>query len=336
MSILVQPFGKNANLYTLENKNGTRLVLTDIGACVVSLVFRGVDVALGWDDPATYFRGDLYFGATVGRSCNRIANGAFSINGVEYQMAKNDGENNLHSGPDGYETRLWRIALLSEDAVTFFLDSPDGDQGFPGRLRLWASYTLTENDEVQIGYRGAADADTVVNITNHTYFNLNGQGSGDVHGHTLRLYAERFTPAGPGLIPTGEIVPVAGTAFDFTAAHAIGRDIAADDPRLISAGGYDHNFLIDGEGFRPAAELTGDRSGITLTVATDRPAMQLYTGNFISGVKGKGGAVYEKRGAVCLETQQVPNAVNESAFPSPLVKAGEEYAARTVWKLKKD
>ena len=335
MSVIVRPFGKTANLYTLENKNGTRLVLTDIGACVVSLVFRGVDIALGWDDPEIYRRGDLYLGATVGRNCNRIAGGSFVINGRRYQMAKNDGENNLHSGPDGYGIRMWQIAAMSEDSVTFFIDSPDGDQGFPGRLRLWASYTLTEDDSIRLDYRGETDADTVINITNHTYFNLNGQGSGDIHGHILRLYASRFTPAGPGLIPTGEIVPTAGTAFDFTAAHPIGQNIADDDPRLISAGGYDHNFLIDGEGLRTAAELTGDKSGITLTVSTDRPAMQLYTGNFINGVKGKGGALYEKRGAVCLETQHVPNAVNDTAFPSPVVKAGEGYAAHTVWKLKK-
>ena len=163
----------------------------------------------------------------------------------------------------------------------------------------------------------------------------NGQGSGDVHGHVLRLNASRFTPAGPGLIPTGEIVPVAGTPFDFTNAKAIGMDIDADDPLLLSAGGYDHNFLLDGEGMRPAAELTGERTGITLTVSTDRPAMQLYSGNFLDVAQAKGGKAYGKRSAVCLETQHVPNAVNESAFPSPVVKAGEKYVSRTVWQLKK-
>ena len=273
MSFNVESFGKDAKLYTIGNKNGTWLAVTDVGACVVSLVFRGVDIALGWDDAEAYRRGDYYLGATVGRNCNRIAGGAFTINGKEYRMARNDGENNLHSGPDGYETRTWLLADHTDDSVTFFLDSPDGDQGFPGRLQLWASYTLTEDDRVLIDYRGEADADTVINITNHTYFNLNGQGSGDVHGHVLRLFASRFTPAGPGLIPTGEIVSTAGTPFDFTKAKAIGRDIGADDPLLLSAGGYDHNFLIDGEGMRPAAELTGDKTGITLAVSTDRPAM---------------------------------------------------------------
>ena len=335
MMFNVEPFGKDAKLYIIENSSGTRLAVTDIGACLVSLVFQGVDIALGWDDAEAYRRGDYYLGATVGRNCNRIAGGAFTVNGKTYQMAKNDGENNLHSGPDGYETRLWQVADHSDAAVTFFMDSPDGDQGFPGRLKLWASYTLTEDNRVIIDYLGEPDADTVVNITNHTYFNLNGQGSGDVHGHVLRLNASRFTPAGPGLIPTGEIVPVAGTPFDFTNAKAIGMDIDADDPLLLSAGGYDHNFLLDGKGMRPAAELTGDRTGITLTVSTDRPAMQLYSGNFLDVAQAKGGKAYGKRSAVCLETQHVPNAVNESAFPSPVVKAGEKYVSRTVWQLKK-
>lgn len=336
MSVIIEPFGTDAKRFVLENKNGTRLVVTDIGACVVSLVYRGVDVALGWDDAAEYLRGDGSVGATVGRSCNRIAGASFTIDGVTYQLAKNDGENNLHSGPDGYAARIWQTAEVTEDAVSFFMDSPDGDQGFPGHLKLWASYRLTEDDRVLLDYRGVSDKDTVINVTNHTYFNLNGQGSGDIHGHILRLYASRFTPSRPGLIPTGEIADVTGTPFDFQAPHDIGRDIGADDPLLTSAGGYDHNFMVDGMGLRPAAELTGEKSGITLTVSTDLPAIQLYTGNFMGECRGKGGSVYGKRCAVCLETQHVPNAVNEPAFPTPVVKALENYESHTVWALKKD
>ncbi len=333
MSVAIDAFGPDGKLFTLENTRGTRLVLTDIGACVVSLVYGGVDVVLGWDEPEQYHRGAGSLGATVGRNCNRIAGAAFSINGVTYTMAKNDGENNLHSGPDGYSTRVWKTAEVTDDAVTFFMDSPDGDQGFPGHLELFASYRLTEDDQVELSYRGVSDRDTVINVTNHAYFNLNGQGTGDIHGHILRLFASRFTPSRKGLIPTGEILPVEGTPFDFRDGHPIGRDIGSEDARITLAGGYDHSFLVDGQGLRPAAELTGDATGITLTVLTDLPSVQLYTGNFLRGEVGKGGAVYEKRGAVCLETQQVPNAVNESAFPSPIVKAGQAYASRTVWRL---
>ena len=335
MSVKTEPFGSEGSLFTLQNARGTRLVLTDIGASVVSLVYEGVDVALGWAGPEGYYRGSGYIGVTVGRNCNRIADAAFTLNGKRYVMEKNDGENNLHSGPDSYATRRWQTERVTDDSVAFLMDSPNGDQGFPGRLVLTACYRLTEDDRVELTYRGRADADTLVNITNPTDFKLNGPGRGDIHGHILRLYASRFTPARPGLIPTGEILAVKGTPYDFTAPHPIGRDIDCGDPGLVMAGGYDHNYLLDGEGFRPAAELTGDKTGVCLTVFTDRPALQVYTGNSLTGDTGKGGAVYARRGAVCLETQQVPNAVNESAFPSPVVKAGESYEARTVWQLKK-
>ena len=335
MSLKIEAFGADAGLFTLENARGTRLVLTDAGASVVSLVYRGVDVALGWDDPAGYYDGSFYVGSTVGRNCNRIADAAFALNGKTFTLARNDGENNLHSGPDSYSVRRWQTEKAEGDTVVFRMDSPDGDQGFPGALRLTAAFRLTDDDEVELTYRGVSDKDTVVNVTNHTYFNLNGHGSGDIHGHVLRLFASRLTPAREGLIPTGEILDVKGTPFDFTEAHPIGRDIGCGDPRIEMAGGYDHNFLVDAEGFRPAAELTGDKTGIRLTVLTDRPAIQLYTGNFLTGPVGKGGAVYARRGALCLETQQVPNAVNEPAFPSPVVKAGQVYEAKTVWRLEK-
>ena len=333
MSIRIDPFGETAHLYTLENARGTRLVLTDIGASAVTLVYRGTDILLGWDDPARYFDGDGSEGATVGRVVNRIANARFTLGGKTYELAKNDGENNLHSGPDGWHRRLWRTAGTGEDHVTFFMDSPDGDQGFPGHMQLSATYTLTDDDQVILDYVGETDADTPVNIANHAYFNLNGQGSGDILGHRLRLWADSFTPSSAALIPVGEIRSVEGTPFDFRTEHAIGERIDEPDERLRSAGGYDLNFPVLGEGLRPAAELTGDGTGIRLTVLTDNPAVQLYSGNFLSGEKGKGGAVYARRSGVCLETQGFPNAVNEPRFPSVVLHPGETYTARTVWQL---
>lgn len=333
MSIRIEPFGEDAHLYTLENSAGTRLVLTEIGAAAISLVYRGRDILLGWDNPGRYFNGDGDLGATVGRVANRVADACFSLNGRTFTLAKNDGENNLHSGPNGYHNRRWQVADTADDRVVFCMDSPDGDQGFPGRLRLWASYTLTGDDTVQLDYRGEADADTPVNVTNHSYFNLNGHDSGSILGHTLRLNADSFTPCRTGLIPTGEILSVADTPFDFRDPHPIGERIDEDDPRLASAGGYDLNFALNGEGLRPAAELTGEKSGVRLTVLTDAPGVQLYSGNFLMGETGKNGAVYARRTGVCLETQGFPNAVNEPRFPSVVLKRGEVYRTRTVWQL---
>ena len=326
---------KTAHTYRLENKSGTWAILTDAGAAVVCLFYRGVDIVLGWDTAQEYFPNPGSFGATVGRSANRIGGAAFTLNGKRFELAKNDGENNLHSGPDGYHNRQWETKEVTSHKAVFCLDSPDGDQGYPGRLRVSVTYTLEDDDSLHILYEGVSDADTVVNLTNHTYFNLNRHGSGSAEGHLLKIEADAFTPVAPGLIPTGELRDVEGTPFDFRTPKPIGRDIGADDLQLKLGGGYDHNFAIRGEGLRPAAELTGDQTGITLAVETDRPGVQLYTGNFLRGETGKGGAVYGKRSAVCLETQFFPNAVNESAFASPVVKAGEPFRSETVWRLKK-
>ena len=326
---------KKANTYRLENKNSTWMILTDAGAAVVCLFFRGTDVVLGWDTAQEYFPNPGSFGATVGRSANRIGAAAFTLNGRRYELAKNDGENNLHSGPDGYHNRQWTAKEVTANRAVFCLDSPDGDQGYPGRLRVSVTYTLEDDDSVHIVYEGVSDADTVVNLTNHAYFNLNGHKAGTAMGHRLRINADAFTPVAPGLIPTGELRKVEGTPFDFRTAKPIGRDSGADDEQLRLGGGYDHNFALQGEGFRTAAELTGDKTGITLTVETDCPGVQLYTGNFLNGARGKGGAAYEKRSAVCLETQYFPNAVNEPGFASPVVKAGVPFRSETVWRLKK-
>ncbi len=322
-----------AHLYTLKNKNDTRLAVTDAGAAVVSLIYRGVDVALGWEKGEDYKSNPGSLGATVGRNANRIAGGRFRLNGETIQLAKNDGENNLHSGPDAYKKRLWQTVEANDERITFLMDSPDGDQGLPGHMRLFASYELNNEDIVTLSYRAVSDQDTILNPTNHTYFNLNGQDSGDARDHILRIYAKSFTPSDTGLIPTGEIAPVEGTPLDFQYAHAIGRDMDLRDPLLAAAKGYDHNYCLWGTGLRTAAELRGDKSGILLTVLTDRPGVQLYTANTFSARGGKNGAEYRPYCAVCLETQAWPDAVNHPDFPSTVLKAGETFFSRTIWRF---
>ena len=325
--------GQEIHLYIMKNRAGTVLSVTDAGAAVVSLVYRGVDVVLGWPEGETYGRNPGSLGATVGRHANRIGQARFVLNGQTVELARNIGENNLHSGPSSYSKRVWECVEAEENRVTFLMDSPDGDQGFPGHLRLYTAYELGEDDSVNLRYWGTPDKDTVINPTNHTYFNLNGQGSGAVTGHLLFLHADSFTPTNKGQIPTGEIRPVDGTPFDFRVMHAIGRDVDADEPQLLLAGGYDHNYCLEGEGLREAAQLRGDRTGITLTVFTDRPGVQLYTANGLHGESGKGGAEYSPRCGVCLETQNWPDAVNHPNFPSPIVRAGEEFKSETRWFL---
>ena len=333
--MMKESFGSRFSLFRLKNAAGTELTLTDAGAAVVSLVYRGTDIVLGWGDPELYGENPGCFGATVGRCANRTAFGRFSLGGTEYCLAQNDGPNNLHSGPDGWHTRRWDVAEKGEDHVTFYLDSPDGDQGFPGRLQIWVMYTLTEADCVHITYTAIPDSDTIINVTNHAYFNLNGHDSGSIEGHALQLFADAYTPSGPGLIPTGQVEDVTLTPFDFRSAHTIGRDIRSNDPQLVNAGGYDHNYCLECMGMHCAAVLQGEKTGIMLTVETDRPGVQLYTGNFLSVDKGKGGAVYGPRCGICLETQNWPDAIHHADFPSPVLPAGETFRSETVWKLEK-
>ncbi len=327
---------EETRFFSLENASGTRLTLTDAGAAVTSLLYRGVDVVLGWRDPGAYADNPSFFGCTVGRCANRMAGGAFDLNGRTCVLGRNDGINNLHSGPDGWHARRWETADVGEDHVTFYLDSPDGDQGFPGRVRVWVMYTLTAADKVHVFYKAVPEADTVLNLTNHSYFNLNGHDSGSVEGHVLQISADHFTPCGEGLIPTGEIAEVSGTPFDFRIAHPIGRDLHDADPQLLSAGGFDHNYCLSGIGLRTAAVLRGDKSGIVLELSTDRPGVQFYSGNSLRGETGKGGVSYSRHGAVCLETQCWPDAIHHENFPSPVAEAGREWTSETVWAFRRE
>lgn len=329
--------GKAATLYTMRNDAGIELSVTDFGATLVSLRVPKngamVDVALGYDDVRGYEDAQGYFfGATVGRNANRIGSAAFTLGGKVYRLTKNDGGNNLHSGLDFYHLRLWQVVEAEERAVTFALHSPDGDQGYPAALDIRVTYTLL-TDGVAIDYAATPDGDTIVNLTNHSYFNLNGHDSGTITGHVLQLDAATFTPADAGSIPTGEIWPVDGTPMDFRTAKPLGRDIDADYAPVVLGRGYDHNWCLDGDGFRRFAALTGDKTGLTMTMYTDLPGVQVYSGNFLTAEPGKNGAVYRHRQGVCFETQYYPDAIHHANFPSPVCPANQTWRSRTEYRF---
>lgn len=317
----------------VENASGAALTVIDYGAAVQSLKIpdrsgRLVDVVLGYDTAAEYERNDAYLGATIGRVGNRIGGAAFSLNGKTYALAKNDGENHLHGGLRGFDKQLW--AMTAENGrICCKRLSPDGEEGYPGNLSVTVTFTLTEDHALRIAYDAETDADTLVNPTNHSYFNLDGGGS--VLDHRLQVFAERFCEGGAGCLPTGRLLDVEGTPFDFRAGKRIGDDIGADDEQLRRAGGYDHNYCLAG---RRAAVLTSEKTGIEMTVETDMPGMQVYTGNFLTEQKGKGGAEITRRGAVALETQLYPNAMQCWGFPSPVLRAGQTMHSVTEYRFR--
>lgn len=333
--------GWETTLYTLENKKGMKIAVSDYGATLVKVLVpdregNSVDVVLGYDDAAGYEKGDKFFGATVGRIANRIGGAEFSLNGKTYQLDKNDNGNNLHSGMDFYSKRMWKVMEYGPDHVVLALHSPDGDQGYPGNVDIEVTYTLTDDNEIKIHYHAVPDADTIINMTNHSYFNLSGQNSGTVLDQEVRIDADAFTEADAESIPTGRIIPVDGTPMDFREKKPIGRDIEEEYQALKFGGGYDHNWVLNGSGWRKVAEMTSRQTGISMEVYTDLPGMQLYSGNFLEGDIGKGGFAYVKRSAVCFETQYFPDAVHKDNFAGPVVKAGEIYDTSTVYKFSSD
>lgn len=331
--------GREATLYTFTNKYGMSMSVTDFGAALVSVMVPDrddemTDVVLGYDDVKGYEDGGLFFGASVGRSANRIAGASFEINGNVYQLEKNDNGNNLHSGADYYNKRMWGIRSKNFQSITFDLHSMDGDQGYPGALDMEVKYTLTDNNEVKIEYYSVPGEDTIINMTNHSYFNLNGHASGEILGQQVGIAAKYFTKADENSIPTGELVEVAGTPMDFREKKEIGKEIEADYEALRFRNGYDHNWALDSNGtFEKVAEMSSEKTGITMEVYTDLPGMQFYTGNFIEHEKGKEGAVYEKRHGACFETQFFPDAIHHENFKSPICPAGENYRTLTVYKF---
>ncbi len=339
-------FGKNrkgeeTSLYIFENSNHGVMKVSDHGATLVSLLVpdrKGTmrDVALGYDTASEYENHTCYFGATVGRNGNRIENARVMIEGKEYQLTPNEGGHNLHSGPNGFEGVLWEVKGHTENSITFYHLSTEEEQGFPGNLEVEVTYTLTEENAVEISYQGKADKTTVMNFTNHSYFNLGGHNSGSVENQKLQILAEFYTPVkDQKAIPTGEIAPVEGTPMDFRNRKAIGQDIGADFEQLKFAGGYDHNYVLSetpGE-MKIMARAYCEETGIAMEASTECCGVQFYAGNFIGDQTGKGGAVYCNRCGFCLESQFYPNAVNQKNFPSSLVKAGETFNTKTIYRF---
>lgn len=331
--------GKKATLYILENKNHTVVKVTDFGATLVSVLFAdkdGVmkDMVLGYDDAASYEKGTSCFGATIGRNGNRIKDARFTINGKEWVIEANENNNSLHSGKNGFNHLMWEMKESGDNYVTFYHYSPQEEQGFPGNMHVTVTYTLDDEDTVHITYHAKADADTVMNFTNHSYFNLAGHDSGVMLDQKLQLFADAYTPDEDShSIPTGEIAPVAGTPMDFTTMKPIGQDINADFEQLHFTGGYDHNYVLsDKPGtMRQMAKAECDASGIAMDAYTECCGVQLYAGNFIGTQTGKGGVTYGDRHGFCLESQFYPNAVNEKNFPSPVVPANTEYHSETKY-----
>jgi len=349
-SVTKQAFGKTAqgeavDLYTLKNKNGVEVSIMNYGAVIVSLKTpdargRLADIVLGFDTLDGYLKENPYFGAVVGRYGNRIAKGKFELDGKVYTLAKNNGENALHGGIKGFDKKVWQAeATEGETAQTLTLHcvSPDGEEGYPGTLKASVRYTLNDSDDLEVAYSATTDKPTVVNLTNHTYFNLAGAESGPILNQELMLNASKMTPVDAGLIPTGELKDVTGTPFDFRKPTAIGARIDADDEQIKRGGGYDHNFVIDrtAPGLALAARATEPSNGRVLEVWTTEPGVQFYTGNFLDGtLQGKRGTVYEKRMAFCLETQHYPDSPNHVQFPSTRLDPGQEYKSTTVFKFR--
>ncbi|MFC7534879.1 aldose epimerase family protein [Actinoplanes sp. GCM10030250] len=324
--------------YTVTNARGARVRVLNYGGILQSIEVPDragelAGVVLGFGTAGEYVdHPGPYFGALIGRYGNRIAGGRFTLDGTEYRLPVNNGPNSLHGGKPGFDQRLWSVTAFGEgDALLLTHVSPDGDQGYPGELSVSVRYTLTSDNDLRIDYEATTAAPTVVNLTNHSYFNLGGAGSGDVYGHLLQLNAGSFTPVDSGLIPTGEIAPVEGTPLDFRSPTAIGARIRSNHHQLLYAGGYDHNWVLDGEGLRDVARVVEPVSGRTLTVRTTEPGVQFYSGNFLDGTfAGNGGHAYRQGDGFALETQHFPDSPNQPGFPSTVLRPGETYRSTTI------
>lgn len=337
MSVFKQPFGLTADgeivtAYRIINNSGMTAVFLNYGATIQSLFVPNkqgdtTDVVLGYDNIDDYQNNGAYLGATMGRFVNRIGGAEFSLNGKTYKLCKNDGENHAHGGLRGFDKRVWD-AECGEDYVRFSRLSPDGEENYPGNLQVSVTYKLTDDNTLHIIFDADTDADTILNLTNHAYFNLNGGGS--VYNQELAINAERITTLGPGTMPDGRFMNVEGTPFDFRRAKPIGQDIDADDEQLKAGSGYDHNFVLSGS---HAASAYCGRTGIRMDTFTDQPGMQLYTANFLDPRTGKLGAVYKERDAFCLETQIFPNPMKFYGFPSPVLRAGMHFHSETAHKF---
>ena len=352
-----QPFGMThrgeaVSLYTLKNAHGMEAKVLDYGGIIVSLRVpdrngRLDDVVLGFDSLGDYERGSPYFGAIIGRYGNRIARGRFTLDGRTYTLATNNGPNHLHGGVRGFDKVIWSVTPFQRsDSVGLVMNytSPDGEEGYPGTLRATVTYTLTDKNEFIFDYQATTDRPTPVNLTQHSYFNLAGDGKGDILGHVVTLNADRFTPVDSTLIPTGEMKSVAGTPFDFRTSTAIGARIDRNDEQLRYGRGYDHNFVLNKGGRGGKGGIEGDvtlaahvyepTTGRVMEISTTEPGLQFYSGNFLdSTLRGKQGVVYGRRSGFAMETQHFPDSPNKPAFPSTILRPGEEYRSRTIYRF---
>jgi aldose 1-epimerase len=343
MSISSRIYGKTKNevsvdIFTLKNTNGVEIEITNFGGIVVSIKVpdrQGIfqDVVLGYDKLEDYFNNVCYFGAIIGRCSNRIEGARFLLNEIEYEVGKNSGKHQLHGGFFGFDKVVWQAKIIEVDKVQALqLDyiSMDGEEGFPGELKTRVIYTLTEDNALEIEYLAVSDKDTVVNLTNHSYFNLLGEGTGDILSHELMIDAESFTMINEECIPNGEIKAVKGTPFDFTSLKSVGSRIEMWDGQLKNGGGYDHNFVLRVNGKTPEkfAELYEKKSGRLMEVYTTMPGVQLYSGNYLES-----SVVYPNRSGICLETQYFPSSMKHTHFPSTVLKAKDQYRHTTIYKF---
>ncbi|OOM76826.1 aldose 1-epimerase precursor [Clostridium puniceum] len=348
MAIEKKLFGTMANgeevyIYTLKNSKGMTAEICTYGATIVSTKVpdkngKFHDVMLGYDNLDGYLKGDKFFGALIGRFGNRIQYGKFTLNGKGYQLAQNDGENHLHGGPKGFDKVIWDSKIIESESNTLELTyfSTNGEEGYPGNLTVKVNYVLTEDNALEINYYATTDEDTIVNLTNHAYFNLSGHSSGDVLNHKLMINADKFTVNDKTSIPTGEIKEVAGTPMDFRTLTFIGQNIDSDYEQIVFGKGFDHNWVLNtnGSDSLKAAQAVAEDTGIIMDVYTTTPGVQFYSGNFIDGTDtGKENFIYRIRNGFCLETQYFPNSINCNSFSSPILKARDEYKHKTIYKF---
>ena len=336
------PEGVMTHLFTLTNKKRLEVKITNYGGTIVSIKTpdrKGAmaDIVLGFDSVAGYLANPgPYFGATIGRYGNRIGHARFTLNGVEYKLAANNGENTLHGGKRGFNAVVWTPRELSDGGLELTYLSKDGEEGYPGNLKVTVTFHLLDTNELKIEYTASTDKDTVLNLTNHSYFNLKGAGNGDILDHVLTMHADRYTPVDAGLIPSGELASVNGTPFDFRKPAVIGARIEENNEQLKLGKGYDHNFVLNKSGntLGLAARVEEPSTGRVLEVHTTEPGVQFYTGNFLDGtITGKGGKVYGRRSGFCLETQHFPDSPNKPSFPSTVLRPGQMFRTTTIFRF---
>lgn len=333
--------GQPTALYTLTNANGMEVCITNFGGRIVSIMVPAKDgsfkdVVLGFDKVSDYFpeNNSSDFGAAIGRYANRIAGASFELDGTLYELPANDSEHCLHGGPTGWQYQVYEVVEADETHVKILRDSPAGDNNFPGNVKAYVTYTLTENNAIDIKYEATTDAPTVINMTNHSYFNLGGDPSKDVLDNIMTINASQTTPVVAGLIPTGEIVSLLGTPLDFTQPKVIGQDINSDFEQVVLGNGYDHNWVLDtaGDDTKVAATVVSPVTGIQLDVYTNEPGIQVYSGNFLDGtITGKNGIVYNQRAGICLESQHYPDTPHKADWPSVVLRPGEKYYSHCIF-----